>query len=131
MSASKLRQSHHAILAPNEVVYGSGALQSLGRALLSRLVLFMKAVGSTWPYNRLSGHVDAERGYERCGHVLACCKTAFANRPELPCLTILEVRRLRSADHIPQKGGTPNVQHLEESRLEPAYVPRQGNRRVR
>jgi len=54
MSASKLRQSHHAILAPNEVVYGSGALQSLGRALLSRLVLFMKAVGSTWPYTVFS-----------------------------------------------------------------------------
>jgi integrase len=30
-----------------------------------------------------------------------------------------------------QKGGTPNAQHPEVSRLEPAYVPRQGNRRVR
>jgi hypothetical protein len=46
------------------------------------------------------------------------CKIAFANRPESPCLTILEVRRPRSAGHILQKGATPNAQHLEGSRLE-------------
>jgi hypothetical protein len=55
----------------------------------------------------------------------------FTTQPELACVTILEVRRPRSTGHILQKGGTPNAQHPEECRLEPAYVPRQGNRRVR
>lgn len=52
-------------------------------------------------------------------------------QPELASVTILEVRRPRSTGHILQKGGTPSDQHPEEFRLEPAYVPRQGNRRVR
>jgi hypothetical protein len=61
---------------------------------------------------------------------LACCKIAL-HSTRIARVTILEVRRLRSAGHILQKGGTPNAQHPEECHLEPAYVPRQGNRRVR
>jgi hypothetical protein len=46
---------------------------------------------------------------ERCGHVLACCQNRLTTRPELPRVTILEVRRPRSTHHILHLGSAYQV----------------------
>jgi len=64
---------------------------------------FMNAVRSAW---KTGFSVTYQEFGQLCG--IPIDAKSLATQPELPGVTILEVRRPRSTGHILQKGGTPS-----------------------